>query len=113
MARVYSSAYQTLPLIREERRQFFIDNLVVQLEVIYGLYDWVHQLSKAAGDIILEGKTAKDNPHLKKAVYALEKLLLDRKKAEHGKWQNWYRGDKKMNMQAVLDQTRQLLRKEG
>ncbi|MGI6624832.1 MAG: glycosyl hydrolase 115 family protein [Limnochordia bacterium] len=110
---VYSSAYQTLPLIREERRQFFIDNLVVQLEVIYGLYDWVHQLSKAAGDIILEGKTAKDNPHLKKAVYALEKLLLDRKKAEHGKWQNWYRGDKKMNMQAVLDQTRQLLRKEG
>lgn len=106
---VYSEAYQIFPGVCQKRQQFFIDNLVVQLEIIIGLYSWVNNLAKAAENIY-NSNTSSGKEYIKKAVYSMEKLLIDRTKAEHGKWNNWYRGDKKMNLPEVLDKTKEIER---
>lgn len=50
---------------------------------------------------------AEENPaRLKDAEAALERLLEIRKAAEAGKWKNWYRGDKKVNVPDFLERTR-------
>jgi len=47
-----------------------------------------------------------DRSHLPAACKELEALLATRKEAETGRWQNWYRGDKKENLPALLARTR-------
>ncbi len=91
-----------------ERRTFFVDHFVVQIEIMLGLYEWCRQVCLATR-ALLDGDAAARQAHLRQAVFALEKLLLDRAKAEHGRWQGWYRGDKKMNLPGVLEKTRALL----
>ena len=49
---------------------------------------------------------AEEEPErLKDAAAALERLLEVRKAAATGKWQNWYRGDKKVNVPEFLKRT--------
>ena len=84
-----------------------MSNVIVQLEIIIGLYSWVNCLARAAE--ILEIDTDKIKPYIKEAVHVLEKLLVDRKKAEQGKWKDWYRGEKKMNLLEILARTKSFL----
>ena len=105
---VFDAAYRTLPLIDEDRQAFFVDHCLVQLETIIGLHTWCYHLCLA---VEAQEKGVHRDPiakQLRLAIYAMEKLLLDRQKAEHGKWRHWYRGDKKMNLPAVLARTRAL-----
>ena len=39
------------------------------------------------------------------ACSCLEQLLEERKVLEEGKWENWHRGDKKMNLTMRLEET--------
>ncbi len=103
----YDAAFRALPCVDEARQQFFIDHFVVQIEIMLGLYGWCHQLCLAAW-AGLDGEPEARLEYLREAVFKLEKLLLDRTKAEHGKWQHWYRGDRKMNLPGVLEKTRAL-----
>jgi hypothetical protein len=103
------AAFCALARVDESRRQFFIDAFVVQIEIILGLYDWCHLVCLATW-AKLDEEPEERQKFLHKAVYALEKLLLDRTKAEHGKWQHWYRGDRKMNLPGVLAKTKELLK---
>ena len=88
--------------IRKDRQPFFRDHFLVQAQIMLGLYGWVEQLFLAAEGRGLEA--------LSEAVFYLEKALLDRTAAEHGKWENWYRGDKKMNLPDLLEKTKALLK---
>jgi len=57
---------------------------------------------------------AEDDPaRLKDAEAALERLLEVRKAAAEGKWENWYRGDKKVNVLELLEKTRTAREKLG
>lgn len=100
---VYGLAFGALPAAQT---QFYVDHFVVQLEIIMGLYAWCYHLCLAA-EASLAGEAI--IPHVERAVFAMQELLMDRKKAEHGKWANWYRGDKKMNLPELLEKTRALL----
>jgi hypothetical protein len=54
---------------------------------------------------------AGDDPrHLEEAEAALERFLSARKDAATGKWKDWYRGDKKVNVKTLLDLTRKARR---
>lgn len=109
---VIAACRDVLPLGAPDRQQYFVDHFVVQAEIMYGLYAWCHALALAvaareAGD----GEQARRR--LAEASFHMDKLLLDRAKAEHDKWQHWYRGDKKMNLPAIAARMKQMLRTEG
>lgn len=98
----YVLARSALPAVPPGRRAFFADNLVVQIEIMLGLYGWVLALVQA-----LQSDMPK--PHAEHALYCMEKLLGDREKAAWGPWAQWYRGDDKMNLPGARDQTRALV----
>ena len=104
----YDAAWRAYSLVTPERQSFLVDHFIVQIEIMLGLYGWGYNLCLATR-ARLAGDAQGWQTHVKKAVFALEKLLVDRTKAEHGKWQGWYRGDKKMNLPGVLEKTRELL----
>jgi hypothetical protein len=55
-----------------------------------------------------------DEDYVRKAASILERYLVSRSRAEHGKWKNWFRGDIEMNIPEVLRKTKCLLEpKEG
>lgn len=104
----FSAAYDALQYIDPSRRQYFTDQYIVQIEIMLGLYGWFYKLCLATREKNT-GNAAAYHKYLKQAVFAMEKLLIDRKKVEHGKWEYWYRGDKKMNLPLSLQKTREML----
>ena len=102
----YDYAVMMLEQVENERKQFFIDFFIVQLEVIIGLYSWVNQLTQAVEVMVTNKDIVKYNKHINKAIFSIEKLLMDRKKSEHGKWENWYKGDKKMKLSVKIQETK-------
>lgn len=94
--------------VREGGKEFFRDALLVQEEIVLGLYRWARSCLLAyrawkSG----EGETALNQ--LRHAEFCLSKLLEDRKKAEHGAFMGWYRGDTKMNLPGALEETRRTM----
>ena len=49
---------------------------------------------------------------LELACESLEEYLSMRKVAEYGEFENWYRGELKMNVKQKLENTKRLLNKE-
>ena len=103
---VQRALYDAAPTVAPGRRQYFTDHFVVQYETIVGIYRWTRGLL----DAVRASREDAESPTLAAlidaAASALEKALLDRRKAEHGVWRNWYRGDRKMNLPGVLLRTR-------
>lgn len=104
----YHLAMEARSSVLPERRGFFTNNLLVQAEIMLGLYEWVHQLCLAA-----ENRRHGDGDEayeacVQQAVFALEKLSLDREKALGGKWAHWYDGDSLMNIPADIALTQSL-----
>lgn len=111
--RLYGEAFDVLNTIEKERQPFFIDNLIVQVEIMFGLYSWVYYLALAA-EARLEGKdTCIFDNWIQEAVFALEKTVIDRRKAQHGKWQHWYDGDQLMDLERNIEITASLLSRQG
>lgn len=104
----YDAAFRAQFQVSPERCVFFRDHWIVQIEIMLGLYGWCHEVCLATR-ARLNNDPESQTKHLRQAVFLMEKLLVDRAKAEHGKWQDWYRGDKKMNLPAALAKTRSLL----
>lgn len=97
-AAVYHQAVSALELIPEERRQFFISNMIVQIEIIMGLYRWVYNLTLAAENRRIGGTDDDFNCIIDEAVFALEHVYVGRRKATLGKWEHWYDGDSLVNL---------------
>lgn len=75
---------------------------------LYAMYAWYVS--------VYEAKRYYDNDEteemlksLQKACNALEEYLIERKNAEYGDFENWYRGDLKMNVPQRLASTKRLL----
>ena len=96
--RFYHSAMRLRKNIREDRRGFFTNNLIVQAEIMIGLYTWVYDLCRAAENRRQGGGDEEYETLICDAVFALEKILLDREKAQSGKWLHWYDGDTLMDI---------------
>lgn len=105
LAALIEKADKISRLLPLEKKDFFIDNLIVQMEIMYGLNTWVCQLAYAA-DAVMDNNREEYLKRKDNAVKAMEKLLLDITKAERGKWKGWYTGDVRVCLTGLLDKTK-------
>ena len=105
---LYHKLIRAAEEVPAERRQFFLNNLVVQTEIMMGLYGWVWNLALAAGAKRRVDSTSCEK-HLTAAVFSLDKLTSDRHKAALGPWEHWYDGDTLVNVKADVVLTDALL----
>ena len=74
---------------------------------------YMHMLTKwniacmALVDEELPLEERKAQGHL--GIACLERILKERVVLEEGKWANWHRGERKLNMLAMLEQTKEKL----
>ncbi len=107
---VADQAKPVLARIAADRRRFFTDNLLVQAETMSGLCLWLEELCKGLRAFTaLEANEAAT--HARRAADALGGVLEYRKRAEWGPWANWYRGDWRMNLPALHEDTVHLANK--
>lgn len=90
--------------VLERSREFYRDMLLVQEEILIGLYRWA-RACLLAWKAWNSGDKSATLTQLRYAEFCMAKLLEDRKKAEHGTFVHWYKGDTKMNLPLALAQT--------
>ena len=104
----YAALAQAYRAVCPAGRPFFRDLMLVQEEIMLGLYHWALGCGRAR-QALAAGDRNGAKAALRHGVFALEKLLEDRRKAEHPPFENWYRGDTKMNLPRCLEKTRETL----
>lgn len=107
LAQAQGLAEAALPRLTGEAKTLFESNLIAQIKILSGLGNWLEAciLAKQAADAH-DLATAK--AHLQTALAAFELIHAGQQLATNGKWQDWYRGDKKMNLRSVELQTREI-----
>lgn len=86
---------ESIPL---HRRRFFDSNVLVQIEIMLGMYGWVNALARAAENRRAGGTDAEFAARLDQAAAAMEQAIDDREKALYGCFCHWYDGDRLMNL---------------
>lgn len=91
-------------------KDFFEANLLAQINILSGIGQWLEYCiyAKQAADKN-DWSTAKQA--LKQALLAFDTIKKGQQLASNGKWQDWYKGDKKMNLPSAEAQTKLLLSK--
>ena len=87
--------------IGESRRPFYRDHMLLHAKTMKALYCWLENLWYAV--------RKDDRSYVAKSANALRQIVEDRKSSEHGKWKHWYRGDRKMNLPGLLEETESVL----
>jgi hypothetical protein len=85
---------------------FFDSNLLGQAHILRGICRWVGALAEAS-IAVREGRSAR--PHLSAAMEGFAEIRKGQAMNSRGEWHDWYRGDKKMNLNRAEAWTRQLL----
>ncbi len=106
--KLYQKAIAELGNVAKDRQAFFVNNVVVQIEIILGLYTWVYNLCLAATNRRTKGDDAAYEGYIDESVFALSKIYMDRTKALAGKWEHWYDGDSLINIPADIELTKEL-----
>jgi len=91
--------YPADSLSADERRLYDI-HLLTQARMLRWTYAWLRNLIVAC--------QTRQPAELDRAAESMEQVLLVRRAAEGGKWTNWYRGDKKVDVGRWLEATRRL-----
>jgi hypothetical protein len=102
---VNEAAHRLRLKIREDRRVFYEEHILVQAETAMGLHAWLYSL-------LLAREGSEDclfRYYAGEACRHLEQVLVSRKKAEQEPWSGWYRGETKLDVQELLQRTRELL----
>lgn len=89
-------------------RRFFQTNFVVQQRILLGLLRW-HEESLRAGLALQEGNRPECVARMEAALEAIRSIRDAKALASYGKWEHWYRGDKKMNIPKVEELTEKVL----
>jgi hypothetical protein len=90
------------------QESFFLNaNLLTQQRIMLGLLDWCGYAIEAR-NAVNQKDFASAAKMLRKAALALESAQSGKVTSATGKWKNWYRGDKKMNIAAALELTEKL-----
>ncbi len=109
-------ADNVLGQLQGQDRVFFENNFVAQQQILLGILEWLEN-SYRAGLALNDGDRKQGIQHLDKALDGMQRVRDAKALASRGdKWENWYRGDKKMNLPAAEALTRRLaetLRNEG
>ena len=102
-----SRAYALLPQIPKERQLFFQSNLILQIETMLGLYQWVYHLCAAKEN---GSEFARE---IREAAQALERIAQARTLSTGQHWKNWWAGDTLMDIKGLIRSTGSLLRPEN
>ncbi len=106
---VSARARAYLPQIPKERRAFFQNNLIVQLQTILGLYQWVNALCKAAQYRRTDADSALFRLSVQQGAMALQSILDEREKGLSKKWRYWWAGDTLIDAETMIKKTKELL----
>jgi hypothetical protein len=100
-----------LPTLTDKEQKFFKTNLIAQNEIMLSLSNWYENLILAR-IILAYGHKDVAVEYLQRAVQSLERIDTARQFLTEGeKWQFWYRGDKKMNLNDIVIKTTETLNK--
>ncbi|MDF2921826.1 MAG: hypothetical protein K0R57_740 [Paenibacillaceae bacterium] len=102
---VLNESQRYLPHVHPARSRFYRDSVLVQAELMYGLCSWAHGL--------LQAVCLQDRLCVESAASALRHALKRRQEAEWGPWENWYKGDAKLDMPGLLRATEELLKRQA
>jgi hypothetical protein len=89
-------------------RAFFEVNLLAQLEILLGLLNWLEAGAQAA----LAERTDDRSQclsHVRDGELAMRRVRVGQALAKRGRWADWYRGDRKMNLGRAEHLTRQVI----
>jgi hypothetical protein len=111
LARAIHSAETLLPLLSEDEYSFFSSDLQASVLMMSGLTKWLDHILRAR-KALEEDNTAYAAEHLEMALIAFDDVIDARFLRMRGKWKNWYRGDKKVNLrnaEKITTETIQIL----
>jgi hypothetical protein len=88
-------------------REFFENNLLAQHQIMLGLLHWVEHVAEA--DLALDaGDAAEVARHVQATKEATALIEAGKALASRGEFQDWYRGDRKMNCAQLNEWTAKL-----
>ena len=96
--------------INGPQKIFLETNLEVQAKIMIGLGEWLKHVMQAK-ERIMENEVKMALFHLDEAVTGLSYVKNAQRRASHSPWEHWYRGDKKMNIEHMIRQTREIMDK--
>lgn len=108
-ARVHEKALKAMETIPVHRRAFFKANMLVQIEIMQGLYGWVNALARAAQNRRAARTDEAFTDCVRCAANALERAIEARKAALYGRFVHWYDGDRLMNLRDCVNRTKALV----
>jgi len=103
-----ADAGDVLALLEGTERAFFETNFVAQQTIMRGLLRWLESCL-AAGLSLQDGDRAGAATHLEAALAGMETVRQGQALASRGRWEHWYRGDRKMNLAGAEQLTRDVL----
>ena len=109
LGRVESYMKNVLPLLSGDTLTFFENNLLAQQKIMYGLSLWLEFILKAQL-ALEEGNQQAAASHVSQALQQFDLMKEGKALASRGdKWQHWYRGDRKMNLNEAEKLTQEVL----
>ena len=106
---LHSRAQSLLPLIDDTRRTYYVDSILVPIEIMQGLYGWVHGLTSAAIAMRTHADQVMVLSEIQRAADALKSCILYRKQAAHDFWEDWYSSDALMDLNGIWKETTLLI----
>lgn len=107
--RVHAKALAAAEQIPGHRKNFYNTNVLVQIEIMLGMYGWVNALCRAAQNRRAGGDNAVFRTLIEEAIAALNQAIENRQKAQYGRFCQWYDGDRLMNLPESAKLTAELL----
>ena len=89
---MYQRALELEKKIPQERRQFYFDNLILQLQTSRQINHWANALL-AGFDACANNDIPGASQAFEQAAQAMDSIYWERAKACHGQWENWFRGE--------------------
>jgi len=112
-AQALRQAEALLPRLDARQQAFLKTNLISQIQIMLGLEEWLVAILRAKKELD-EGNKAHAQKCLKAATDAFARMKTGQAlNVTDGKWQHWYRGEKKMNLknaEQLTQSTYQLIR---
>jgi hypothetical protein len=89
---LYTQALKAMPTVAKQRQQFYFDSYVLQVQTSRLVNHWGTDMLTAF-DAIRSSHFKEAAASLRQATTWLKELKVERDKSQHGKWQNWFRGE--------------------
>ncbi|MDP4205078.1 MAG: glycosyl hydrolase 115 family protein [Bacteroidota bacterium] len=93
---LYNQVKEATSLVNSSRRQFYFDSFTLQVQTSRLVNHWGADVLSAFEAIGKKDfKTAAT--HLESATKWLKEMKIERDKAQHDKWENWFRGEENIS----------------